>query len=637
MSGGEGAGALVGQLLSDTYRIEQVLGEGGMGAVYAATHVRIGRPVAVKVLFPHVAANEEALKRFEREAKITSAIGHPNIVEILDFNTTAEGIAYLVMERLEGQDLAALIASAGPLPVAQVVDVTLQVAAALAAAHDSGVIHRDLKPSNIFVCPGAKERIVVKVVDFGISKVVGGSTAMTQTQMTMGTPAYMAPEQAEGRAKEADARTDIFALGAILYEMLSGTPPFASESIPSMLYKVVHGAHTPLHERRGGLGPAFDALVDRALAKAPAARFRSMRELSEALQAAVAAPAQAAVATPPQATAAPMQVAAGGVTQVAGGATQVAGGAPPAVSTEVTAATAQLVNRVANDPGTTLSSSAAELRAPPSEREGGGRRRGLALAAGGLVALLAVGGGLWFAFRQRSPQPPASPAAQPAATDLERPRPVAERPHPTAIQSPAGAAPVDARTAKAFALRVDSPRARVECRLALAGRNLELASSPCRFSVPAGAMATLTVARPGYGAVKRHWRASAALRLQVRVDGRRHILTLTGGAQFVPPQSTQAVVPAAKARVSAGSRRRHGGPSPKLSAKAAGRAAKALGASAGGGTPATRPGAPALLTPGAKPPAKGAPSSAKPPAKGAPSSAKPRPKTKPQADDWDVW
>ena len=275
----------VGSIVADTYRITSRLGVGGMGAVFAAEHLRLpGKHVAIKVLHNPM-ATAEILLRFRREAEIASRIGHPNIVEVLDFNTLASGEPFLVMELLTGESLAARLRR-GRLPEKTVLDIARQIGSALDAAHRMDVVHRDLKPDNIFLCPrdvDGELRDHVKVLDFGISKIRNAATVLTQDAAILGTPYYMSPEQASGKNQEIDGRTDIFALGAIVFEMLTGVTAFPGESVPAVIFQVVFQPHPLLANLAPTVNPKVAAAVDRALAKEPAARFQTMAAFVEAL------------------------------------------------------------------------------------------------------------------------------------------------------------------------------------------------------------------------------------------------------------------------------------------------------------------------------------------------------------------
>jgi serine/threonine-protein kinase len=263
----------VGAVVGETYRIQSLIGRGGMGAVWAAEHLRLpGKHVAVKVLLDAAAGGEEMLQRFRREAEIASRLGHPNIVEVLDFNTLPTGQPYIVLEYLQGETLAARLAG-GRLQLDEAMAIARQIGSALQAAHRAGVVHRDLKPDNVFLCTPEEDMPTrVKVLDFGISKIRGSQSLRTQDAVLMGTPQYMSPEQATGKNTSVDARTDVFALGAIVYEMLGGQAAFAGGSLAEVVYRVVHGQPTPLRELAPALPENVLAAVERALQKDPAAR-----------------------------------------------------------------------------------------------------------------------------------------------------------------------------------------------------------------------------------------------------------------------------------------------------------------------------------------------------------------------------
>ena len=288
------AKALVGAVLEGVYRIERLLGEGGMGAVFEATHLRLGKRMAVKVMARELAANPEALARFHREAVVTSGLGHPHIVQVFDFSTTPTGEPFLAMEFLEGEDLDHRLHRAGRLPAATVVHITKQVASALAATHAKTIVHRDLKPANIYLLEVAGETDFVKVLDFGISKVRAGTTKLTQSAAVMGTPKYMSPEQALGKVDEIDERTDQWALACIAWECLSGEGPFVGENVPSILFQVVHEPPPTLLPKVPGLHPQVEAILLRALSKNKNDRFPSVDDFAAALETAIVGTAVAA-------------------------------------------------------------------------------------------------------------------------------------------------------------------------------------------------------------------------------------------------------------------------------------------------------------------------------------------------------
>jgi serine/threonine-protein kinase len=275
----------VGTVISGTYTIEALIGRGGMGAVFLATHNRLpGKKVAIKLIHAEL-ADQEVLARFKREAEIASMLGHPNIVGVENFDVMPDGTPYLVLEYLEGETLAHRL-RAGRMAVAPAMSIVRQIGSALQAAHRAGIVHRDLKPQNIFLVPTEFDGRVVevaKVLDFGISKMRGSQTVKTQESALLGTPQYMAPEQATGQHSAVDERTDLFALGAIVYEMLAGKPAFQGSSIPEVVFKVVYEQPVPLEQVATEVPAAIAAAVARALAKQQDERFANINELVEAL------------------------------------------------------------------------------------------------------------------------------------------------------------------------------------------------------------------------------------------------------------------------------------------------------------------------------------------------------------------
>jgi serine/threonine protein kinase len=274
-----------GELFDNTYRLLRLIGEGAIGAVYEATHARLAGRYAIKILLLRPTVASEAMALFSREARITSLLQHPNIVHVIDHNTTADGTEYLVMEYLAGETLAQRLAREAPLPLDTVVGIVDQIAAGLAAAHAYQVAHRDLKPDNVFLVPvEGRAAESVKILDFGISKVKGLSWGGQAPEGTvMGTPLYMAPEQIEGRVADADAATDQFALAVIAYEMLTGRTPFWAETAGDVFSLVLHRDPPPM-----GIGRDVELVVLRGLAKANRRRFPSVTDFSAALRAAAA-------------------------------------------------------------------------------------------------------------------------------------------------------------------------------------------------------------------------------------------------------------------------------------------------------------------------------------------------------------
>jgi serine/threonine-protein kinase len=270
----------VGLVLQETYRVEEKIGEGGMGAVFRASHVRLPKQFAIKVLQPEVLKRSDAYSRFRREAEVASSIGHPNIVEVHDFNLTGEGQPYIVMELLTGEDLRRVMKREAPFDLPRTLELVRDIAAALGAAHARGVIHRDLKPQNVFLARRAG-RMIVKVLDFGISKISGASDVHTNSSSFLGTPAYMSPEQARGESSRVDARSDQFSLGTLVYEMLSGRRAFVADgdNVFNILMRITSQDPAPLV----GVPEAVAQVVLRALSKDPDARFPGVEAFAAAL------------------------------------------------------------------------------------------------------------------------------------------------------------------------------------------------------------------------------------------------------------------------------------------------------------------------------------------------------------------
>jgi serine/threonine-protein kinase len=284
MSAPESQGALVGAVLEGAYQITRLIGEGGMGAVYEAVQLRLNKRVAVKVMARELAADREALARFHREAQITSHLGHPHLVNVVDFGAAESGEPYLVMEYLDGEDLEHRIKRVGRLPVEAAVHVTRQMASALSAAHGQGIVHRDLKPANVFLLQVAGEQDFVKILDFGISKVKAAGTKLTRPRAVLGTPNYMSPEQATGMVDEIDHRTDQWAVGCIVWEMLSGRSPFVGEDVSTLLYQIIKLAPQPLGKRVPNLPPGVELVLRRALSKKVTDRYPSITDFARALE-----------------------------------------------------------------------------------------------------------------------------------------------------------------------------------------------------------------------------------------------------------------------------------------------------------------------------------------------------------------
>jgi serine/threonine-protein kinase len=269
---------LTGQLLDGRYQIDYVLGVGSMGVVYGARHAAVGKLVAVKALRQHLTSDPEALQRFRAEATAATSIGNQHIVETFDFGRLDDGTAYMVMEYLEGRPLSEVIEGWAPLTLARITKIGVQIAEALNAAHLAGIVHRDLKPDNVFMCEREGDADFVKILDFGIAKFGVSQARLTQAGAVFGTPAYMSPEQALG--KPTDGRTDVYALGVMLYEMACGHVPFQGENAIAVLSLQANVTPVPLATRQADVSPELDAIVSKCLQKEAEARYASMAELA---------------------------------------------------------------------------------------------------------------------------------------------------------------------------------------------------------------------------------------------------------------------------------------------------------------------------------------------------------------------
>ncbi len=274
----------IGTLVSERYRLEAILGQGGMGVVFGGSHTWTGRGVAVKILKPDYATDAEGVRRFLQEARSAASIDHPNVIDVLDMGSDEDGTVFMVLERLEGQTLGERLDESGRLDVTETLEVMLPVLAGLESAHAAGVLHRDIKPDNIFIATDGAGRRVPKVLDFGMSKVLEAGLGTTDSGAVLGTPYYMAPEQAEG-ASSVGPPADVWAAGAVLYHCLAGRRPYDGPSAPTILLRIARGEHEPLTEAAPHVHPAIAEVVERALALSLDARWPDARSLGEALRA----------------------------------------------------------------------------------------------------------------------------------------------------------------------------------------------------------------------------------------------------------------------------------------------------------------------------------------------------------------
>jgi len=445
-----GPGAMLGSL----YRVRRKLGEGGMGTVYEVEHVRMRKRFAAKVLRRELCTPEH-VKRLEREAITASSIEHPNIMQIVNLDETAQGRVFLVGELLEGHDLSRLVRE-GPVQLEVAFSIVMSVASALDATHRENIVHRDLKPENIFL-HNKDGAVVVKVLDFGVSKVEAGEDAvrLTEAGTVIGTPAYMSPESTEGRT-DLDQRVDVYSLGVILYEMASGELPFAASSPIEMMIKHVQEIPEPPSAKLASVPAALDALVLKALEKDPADRYETMGEFADALQA-VADELELGEAS-----------------------------IPILPAPEVTGAHSVAAFR-SKTPGPV------SVTVDPAG-EGRGRRWFLAAAAVAVLAVgisVAAGTGLLggSAFEQPSPAP--APAPPPAAAAA--PAPVVPAPAPP---PPAPAKPTEVE------LTLESTPPGAEVRLG----DEKLGTTPTTVKVPFGEAETeLSFRRKGYKPAKKRF------------------------------------------------------------------------------------------------------------------------------------
>ncbi|HEY2514537.1 MAG TPA: serine/threonine-protein kinase [Polyangiaceae bacterium] len=423
-----------GTVLAGKYRVTKVLGEGGMGVVVAAVHVQLDEPVALKFMLPSALGSPEAVGRFLREARAAVKLKSEHVARVSDVGTLEDGAPYIVMEYLEGTDLAGVLTTRGALPAEEAVEYILQACDALAEAHSLGIVHRDLKPANLFLTQRRDGSPLVKVLDFGISKSStlneAGGAALTKTGGLMGSPMYMSPEQMKS-AKDADARTDVWSLGVILYELVGGRTPFDSDTLGGLMAQVLTEPAPPLGALRPDLPAPLYEVIHRCLEKDRANRYANVAELAAALG--PLAPPRAQILVPRIAGVLGQSRADGADVRVTGSLT---GGPrasmPSAGAFSSSASPGQVVAPVATAPNAT---------APGwSETSGGARPKGGKGVIAGAIAALAAVAIAFVLFRGAHEPPPAT------ATTVEHPAspppapPPAETP-PAAPLAPLPAAP----------------------------------------------------------------------------------------------------------------------------------------------------------------------------------------------------
>jgi serine/threonine-protein kinase len=413
-----------GEVVAGRFVVERVLGVGGMGVVVAAHHSHLDQTVAIKFLRRDAAKEELAVNRFLREARAAIALQSEHVVRVMDAGRLDDGLPYLVMEYLSGQDLDQVLEQRGRLPLEEAVEYLLQAMEAVADAHAAGIVHRDLKPSNLFVTKRADGSPHIKVLDFGISKAFDATGAqqvnLTATSMTLGSPLYMSPEQVRS-SKMVDARTDVWALGIIAYELLAGVQPFEAETVTGLCAKIVADEPPPLRSIRPDVPAAFEAVVLHCLEKNPASRYQSVAELASALRPFASAAARASVTR---------------ITRTTGG------GLKPTLASAVDRASQSDVRSSTPRPSESVGYAETVASWQGAERRGKQVKTAGAATAGLLVmAALATALAKW----PRAPAPSAVPrAASSAASVLDLPSPsVSPAVPPTVVEAAPSAAFVD--------------------------------------------------------------------------------------------------------------------------------------------------------------------------------------------------
>jgi serine/threonine-protein kinase len=463
-----------GEIVVGKYRVERVLGVGGMGCVVAATHTTLAQPVAIKFLLNKAARNPKNIARFTREAQAAASIRSDHVAKVTDIGALDNGTPYMVMEYLAGEDLSQRI-ERGAMPIDQAVRFLLQACEALAEAHNAGIVHRDLKPANLFLeeLPSGEQR--VKVLDFGISKIVvghGEGADLTRTSALMGSPLYMSPEQMMS-AKAADGRADIWALGCILFELITMQPPFIGGTLPEICGKILGAPPTPIASLLPDVPPALAILLDKTLAKKPEERFQTLAELALALAPFGGVDAQAS---------SERIVRVLGATTGADSASRIARAAatPLPVSVAISAPGATPLPANASEAAATVASPGAALGASTSApvaqtwNEEPRRKKTGWIAAGFGAAALVVAGVVFVSFRgerQESAEPSSASAASDASAAGDAPDSPA-RGETMAAQSAtdeADEAPMASSSAMASASAASAPPAPPEPRRPLSG------------------------------------------------------------------------------------------------------------------------------------------------------------------------
>ena len=471
----DGPDPLIGATIGN-YRILRALGRGGMGAVYLGEHPIIRSQVAIKFLHPKYASDRRVIDRFFNEARAVNLIGHPNILKVLDLSMTADKRHYFVMEFLNGAPLGKLIGSAG-LPLSVAGPILLQCCSALQAAHEAGIVHRDLKPDNIYLVSHLGRRNFVKIVDFGIAKLIDvGETGRTQTGAVIGTPAYMSPEQATGENERIDARSDVYALGGVMFQMFTGRLPFEEDTFGKLLIAQVQKQPPSPRSIKAGLPADLEKVILRALAKDPLERQQSMMELHDEIHACMQRAGLSAE----------LPVDDGAIPDGAG--TARTPSEPGRRKTPMFLSAPSPTPRASRAP-----TPAASPKAAP-------KKKSKTLLAGGaaMAAALLIGGGLFAAGafdREPAPRPRPRPVA--VATPVPEPAPAPEPAPVVPAKAPEPPAPPPVEKVRTVSITAASDPAGATVTARWDGGEKH-GRTPLRFAVPKGAHVTLDYSMKGY-------------------------------------------------------------------------------------------------------------------------------------------
>jgi eukaryotic-like serine/threonine-protein kinase len=429
-----------GEILAGKYKIERMLAKGGMGVVVAAMHEALDQRVALKFLLPEGAADSDAVGRFLREARAAVRLRSEHVAKVLDVGTLDTGSPYIVMEYLEGRDLQAVLSERGKLPAPTAVSYVLQACEAIAEAHAHGIVHRDLKPGNLFLTRRNDGTPCIKVLDFGISKLPSGQmqAAMTNTRTVMGTPYYISPEQLRS-SRNADCRSDIWALGMVLYELLTGTVAFPRDTLPELCTAIICDGVPDFSTHGVEVAPALVRVVLRCLEKSPEARFQTLAELASALAAFVVDGGASAER----------------ISRILDASARPSGSIQPPPTVPVEEPPASIPSGLGAETRREVTAEREEtaLSAPPAglPRPGSGGRRAL---WGGLAAAAAAIAVLWALDSMR----PSSPIVTSGAAPVARPTARLAAPMPVApAAEPAAPAEIDARSAEPSASQAQPP------------------------------------------------------------------------------------------------------------------------------------------------------------------------------------